>query len=199
MAAMDASTLSPASDGGGAHPRGLAVLAALVVLGLSGAIFYRYQAPRASARLAAEVAAAPTSAEGSLRKWHEYGAPQIHHRLASWARFAPEMPWLVTHAVDPGDGGPPAIWGVDLAALPRGISRVEGMRVVVLLPAPTLLGRAPLQGEMARHVPLRAAAEPPLDAAARLTELVDFFLSDLARALAKDVPGAELEVRIAAG
>jgi hypothetical protein len=173
------------------------VLGAIVVLGIgSGAAYFQYEAPRAAAAVDREVAAVPTSPEARLALWHEYGAPQFHHRLSTFARFSPESPWLVTHAVRAADGGDPELWGIDCSRIPESFSRVEGMTVVLELPEPRCLGRAPLRGDQASVVPLYDAGAALPDARERLRDLALHFLDRLPAAMAKGVPGASLEIRI---
>jgi hypothetical protein len=180
---------------GAARASGLAVLLAVVVVGLlTGAGFYRFQRGRMDARLAAELAQAPTTSAERLALWLRYGGPQIHHRLAVVGRFTPEMPWLVTHALADG-AGPPQLFGVDCAALPQDLARLEGLKVVVELPAPCALGRATLDGERSHRVPLFAPDASP-DGARELKELALYLLEGIPGALERDVPGATLEIRV---
>lgn len=182
-----------------ARVSGIGVLVGIVVLGLlTGAGFYRYQRARIERRLASEMAAAPESPEERLALWLQLSGPQIHHRLAVVGRFTPEMPWLVTHAVAAADGGPPEVFGVDCASLPKDLAHLEGLKVVVELPHPRALGRVELSGERANRVPLYAP-ELALDPAQRLTELALYLLEGIPRALERDVPGASLEIRVAGG
>lgn len=176
---------------------GVGVLVAIVVVGVAtGAGFYRWKRAGMDARLASEMAAVPSSPEERAALWLRLsGGPQIHHRLAVVARFAPEMPWLVTHAVSASDGGAPELWGIDCAGLARELARLEGLRVVVELPRPVFLGRAVLANERAQRVPLYAPGAVP-DATARLTDLALFLLEGIPRALERDVPGARLEIRV---
>jgi hypothetical protein len=175
---------------------GLLVLGAIVGVGLvTGAGFYRYKRAEMNAELAAELAAAPRTPEERLALWLRLSGPQIHHRLAVVGRFAPDKPWLVTHARARADGAS-ELFGLDCAALPKELARVEGLRVVVELPAPRALGRATLSEAEARHVPL-VAPDVAFDARARTAELALFLLEGIPRALARDIPGAELEIRVA--
>jgi len=179
---------------GAARASGLLVLSLIVVAGLlSGVVYYRYARSRQAATLAAEMAAVPSSPEERLTLWLRYSAPQIHHRLTQVARFSPEKPWLVTHAVARADG-PPELWGIDCEALSRDIVRQEGLVAVVALPHPRALGRAELEAGQGERVPL-FAPEVALDADQRLVELALYLLEGLPRALERDIPGAHLEVR----
>jgi hypothetical protein len=174
------------------------VLGAIVLFGIgSGAAYFQWQAPRLAAAYDRERAAVPTEPAARLEVWHRYGAPQIHHRLSTFARFAPDCPWLVTHALRPAGTGDPVLYGIDCAALPESLSHVEGTRVVVELPAPRLLGRRPLRGDQASFVPLYDAGATIPDPSARLRELALYFLDKLPAALAKEIPGATLEIRVA--
>ena len=120
--------------------------------------------------LRARIDAAPKTPEGRLEAWHSIGGPQIHHRLSKFARFTPELPWLVTHAIQMGDGQPPELWGIDCEALPMKLSHLEDMTVVIELPQPRLLGRHEVVGDMVEHVPL-ISPDTDFDAGARLAEL----------------------------
>ncbi len=176
---------------------GLAVLSGIVLVGLvTGAGFYRYQRGKMAARLATELAEVPSTPAERAALWLRFGGPQIHHRLAVVGRFAPDMPWLVTHAVARADGAN-EIWGIECAQLTQDLAHLEGLEVVVELPAPRLLGHTSLPGEQVERVPLYAAAARP-DAAQRLSELALFLLGGVPRALARDVPGASLSIRVAA-
>jgi hypothetical protein len=183
---------------GEVRANGLAVLVLIVLAGLaSGAAYYRYKQPRLAAALAAELAAAPTSAEGRVQQWERSMAPNVHHRITEVARFSGQQPWLVTHAVRRADGVL-EFHGLDLASLPRNLTRAEGMSVVVELPAPRALGPGVLEGESGRYVPVYAEGEPIPDPAARLQSQVLWILDRLPEALAHDIQGARIEVRIGA-
>jgi hypothetical protein len=186
----------PASGRGARRANGILVLVGVVVVGLlTGTVFYRWKRRTAQARIAAEIEAAPRTPEGRVALWLRLAGPQIHHRLAVVARFAPDMPWLVTHAVSQSEG-PPELWGIDCGALPRELARLEGLSVVVDLPRPRALGRMELSGPRARRVPLFASEARP-DPAARLAELALYLLEGMPDALRRDVPGAALTIRVA--
>jgi hypothetical protein len=190
-------TRGETAKSGLARANGLGVLVAIVVVGLlTGAGFYRWQRGRMDASLAVELAAAPTTPEERAALWLRLSGPQIHHRLAVVGRFTPELPWLVTHAVAEPEGGAPVLWGIDCATLPTDLAHLEGMRVVVELPRPRALGRAPLEGERAQRVPIYAAEARP-DPTQRLSELALFLLEGIPKALERDVLGASLEIRVA--
>ena len=178
------------------RPSGFVVLCGIVVLGIgSGAAYFHYKRPKLAADLQARIEAAPKTPEGRLEAWHSIGGPQIHHRLSKFARFTPELPWLVTHAVRTGEGEPPELWGIDCEALPMQLSRIEGMSVVIDLPRPRLLGRHELVGDMVEHVPL-IAPDSGFDAGARLEEIALFLLEGMPRALEKDIEGASIRVSV---
>jgi len=183
---------------GALRVNGLAVLLGIVVVGLAtGAGFYRYQRGAMEARLADEMAAAPTSTDERLALWLRVAGPQIHHRLAVVGRFAPDMPWLVTHAVAPQGGGAPENRGVDRGHHTPDRARHEERTGGVQLPRPGPLGRARLEGERAQRVPIY----PPsanLDPVARLSELALYLLEGIPKALTRDVQGAALEIRVRA-
>ncbi len=176
---------------------GLLVLGSIVLLGLgSGAAYFQYKAPRLKAEFDAEIAALPTSPAGRLEAWHVFGAAQIHHRLSTFARFSSDLPWLVTHALDRRDGGEPELFGIDCSTLPLTLSHLEGMQVIVELPEPRSLGRVPLRGDQASFVPIYEAGQEVPDPDRRLRFLAIYFLDKLPEALAKEVEGASLEIRI---
>jgi len=179
------------------RPNGLLVLVGIVVLGLgSGAAYFHYKQPKLAAEMKAQIAAAPQTPLGQLEQWHLIGAPQIHHRLSQFALFdPPERPWLVTHAVGAGDG-PPELWGIDCAALPREMSHLEGLTVVVELPTPRLLGHGSLADDQFNFIPLHAEGAPIPDPVARLRDLALYLLAGIPDALGKDIEGASLEIRI---
>lgn len=192
-----ASLPAPGPRDGAARVNGLTVLSAIVLVGLlTGAGFYRYQRGKMDARIAAELAEVPGTPAERAALWLHYAGPQIHHRLAVVGRFAPDMPWLVTHAVARA-GGEPELWGIDCASLPKELGHLEGLTVVVELPAPRLLAHMSLAGEQVQRVPLYAPATSP-DARQRLSELAFYLLEGMPRALERDVPGASLEIRVAA-
>jgi hypothetical protein len=175
---------------------GVLVLVGIVALGLgSGAAYFHYKQPLLAAELQAKLDAAPKTPEGRLDAWSLVGNPQIHHRLATIARFSDERPWLVTHAVDDG-AGQPEVWGVDCRELPRELAGAEGLTVVVALPAPVPLARVDLDEEHSAHVPVYPSAPEASVAAARLADLAFFFLEGMPKALARDIEGASLVIRI---
>ena len=175
---------------------GLAVLAVIVVVGLvTGAGFYRYKRRQMDAELAIEMAAAPKTPEERLALWLRLSGPQIHHRLAVVGRFAPEQPWLVTHAIARPDG-PPELWGIDCSALPHDLARQDGLTIVVELPAPRMLARAPLEDQEGNRVPLYPP-DAQLDPAKRLEELSLYLLEGIPGALARDIPGSALVIHVA--
>lgn len=181
-------------------PNGLLVLLGIVVLGLAtGAGYLAYKAPQLARERRAMLAQAATDDEGRLAQWLQFGGPQIHHRLARFARFSSECPWLVTHRVAAPDGGLPEVWGIDCGELPQDLARQEGMTIVVELPAPRPLGRVALDEAQSRYVPTYAAALDAGAAEARLIELATFFLEGLPRALAREIPGASLVIRVVSG
>jgi hypothetical protein len=181
---------------GATRVSGLAVLLAIVATGLvTGVGFYRLKRGEANARVAAQLAAAPRTSEERLDLWLALTGPQLHHRLAVVGRFTPEMPWLVTHAVAAEDGGPPELWGIECATLPKALGVREGLRIVMTLPAPQLLGRATFEGEHSERVPLFARGVA-VDASDRLRTLALHLLEGLPKALERDVPGATLELRV---
>lgn len=176
---------------------GFLTLVGVVVMGMgSGAAYFHYKAPKLAAEMEARIAAAPKTPEGRVQQWLLFGGPQIHHRLTKFARFSPEEPWLVTHAVETPGGGDPEIWGIDCDGLGQDMTHVEGLTVVVELPEPRLLGRAALARDQFNYIPLYRPGEAVPDPAARLRELALYLLGDMPKALARDIPGASIEIRI---
>jgi hypothetical protein len=189
----------PAGPPGERRVRGFPVLVGIVVLGLASGVGW-FQAKRpaiaaARARFREELAAAPQDLEGRLDLWMRFGEPQIHHRLTKFARFSPEHPWMVTHAVRSSDGGDPTLWGVDCEALGPGLVRREGTVIVVAVPAPVPLGRVPLTPRMGEHIPVAEPGET-FDGAERLRTLVLYLLDRIPQALEREIAGARLEVRV---
>ncbi len=177
---------------------GLLVLVGIVVIGVtSGAAYFHYKAPRLKKALDEKLAAAPKTAAGRLAAYHVYGEPNIHHRLSVVGRFSEERPWLVTHALDVGEGQL-ELWGIDCESIPHGVSTVEGMTVFVDLPAPYALGRIPRDGQFTSYVPVYSSAADVPDPAARLTTVATHLLEGMPAALARDIEGATIEFRIAA-
>ncbi len=175
---------------------GLLVLCAIVVIGMgSGAAVYQYKSPKLAAELRAELDAAPQTPEGRLEAWHLIGGPQIHHRLSKFARFTPELPWLVTHAIEAADGGKPELWGIDCDELPMQLSEIEDMTVVIDLPPSRALGRHELHGDMVEHVPLMSETGS-FDGDKRLADIAIYLLEGMPRALEKDIEGARIRVRV---
>jgi len=200
----------PSDDGttSGERPpvraRGLLVMSALVVLGVGVTAGYLQLAgPEVGEIIASrkrEIAAAPRSPEGRLAQWLVFGGPQIHHRLERM-RFSADEPWLVTHAIGRSatTGGTVEIHGIDLAAMPLEIARIDGSTVRVRLPLPGKLGVGPLRGEHALSVPIAASPELAPDPVGRAVFLVRFALDGLAQALERDIEGAELVIEIGPG
>ena len=174
---------------------GLVVLAGVILLGLIPSAYYMWARPRMEKSYAQELVEAPTTAHGRLEKWFEFGSAMIHHRLTKVGRFSDDYPWVVTHAVR-REGDLAQAFGLDVSALGADISRLEGMTVIVELPAPTSLGPLPMRGERARYVPLFDTEEEVPDPVRRLGELALWFLEDLPQALGEDIEGASLELLI---
>lgn len=195
----DMGTSTPQTPGGERRPNGLLVLFGIVALGFAaGAGYYSYKQPQVEAQLQRELADAPTTPEGRLEMWNAFaGSPNVHHRLTTVARISEERPWIVTHTLAATDGGPPRVFGLDVSDLPaEGILRQEGMTLYLELPAPVEVGRAVLTGDNAEHIPAYERPGDVPDPAARLGELVEWFLADLMGALEREIEGARFEVRI---
>lgn len=179
---------------------GLIVLGVIVLLGLLPSSYYILVRPRMEAARDAELAAAPTTAAGRIEAWFAFGEAMIHHRIAKVGRFSETYPWLVAYAErEPGGGdgeSTTVAYGLDAAQLSPGFSTLDGLTVVVDLPAPERLGPIELRGERGRFVPVLEPGDAPVDAVRRTRDLVLWFLEDLPSALAEDIPGASLELRI---
>jgi len=190
------------STRGAVRPDGLWLLLGIVVLGLaSSAGYYRWKYPRVMAAVQERLDAAPTTAEGRLDAWLDFGRSQIHRRILS-SRLSARQPWLATHTVRAGAGagaagpdGAPDVWGIDLDAFGTDAISREGLRVVVRFPEPRRLARAELVGDLARYVPAFASEAEAPDPVDRLFEIGDWMLAELAAALGRDIPGAGLELR----
>lgn len=190
---MSSAPSSPARE---RRVSGILLICALIALGLWAAAVYAWKAPRLVGRMKAERAALPASSEGRVDRWLEFGSGLIHQRLVQ-VRHSAREPWLVSYVVD-HEAAQDEIWGVDLADLEPSASRREGLCVVVALPAARLLGRGELGGDKALHVPRYAPGAERPDPDRRAEEVAAWALRPLARALEKDIPGAELRVRVGA-
>lgn len=180
-----------------ARPRGSWVIVGLVLLGVMPAGLYaHYKVPRLSEESQLQVDLALGAPEDRIKSWHHFGAPNIHHRIATVGRISEETPWIVTHQVELDDGGPPEVWGIDASKLPGLISRIDGMTIIVELPEPVALGRVNVLSLDSRQLPTFASYGEVPDPNLRLQALALWFLEKLPQALAAGVPGAKLEVRI---
>ncbi len=181
----------------GPRVNGLVVLAVLVIAGVGVTAGYlQWKAPDLSAIVASRrgaIAAAPTSPEGRLHAWLDYGNAFMHSRL-SQMRLSSEQPWLVTHAVD--NAGQLDIFGIDLTHMPRDLGDIEGLSVRVRVPVPTRLGSGQLTGEHAPFVPVYARGAEVPDSVARTKELVAWALAGVGDALERDIVGAHLTVEV---
>ncbi len=139
------------------------------------------------------IAAAPTSPEGRLHAWLDYGNAFMHNRL-SQMRLSAEQPWLVTHAI--GGDGALEIHGIDLTHMPTRLAEPDGLTVHVRVPAPKHLGTGALTGEHAPFVPVYARGADAPDPVARTKELVSWALAGVEKALERDIPGASLTVEV---
>ena len=113
-----------------------ALLLAIIAVGMGIPAYLRWAVPRLETRAAEMRADAPTEPEGRVATWFQFGQPNIHNALVL-ARFSTEQPWYVTHVVasqSPDD--PPEVWGMNFANLSPDVLHVEGMNVVLELPAP---------------------------------------------------------------
>jgi hypothetical protein len=137
----------------------------------------------------------PTEPGARAQRWIELNGPFIVERLKQM-RFSQAQPWLVTHTVaEEQDSAAQEIWGVDLAGLTTQWIQRRGLDVVVELPAPALLGRGPLVGDMALNV-ARTRPGQPYDAAERARYVAAWAIERLAKAITKDIDGARLVVSV---
>jgi hypothetical protein len=173
---------------------GILLIVTLILLGLWAAAVYAWRAPKLIGEMKAERAALPSTSEGRLDRWLEFGSGLIHQRLVQ-VRHSAQQPWLVSYVVT-SPGAENEIWGIDLSDLHPSASRREGLSVVVSLAPARLLGRGELSGDKALQVPRYApgAARPHPDR--RAEAVAAWALRPLAEALAKDIPGAELRVQV---
>lgn len=180
------------------RPRGLLVLAVLLVVGLgASAGIFRVAARDVAEGIIGELEARPSVPSEQLDLWLVYGEPQIHNRLQG-LRFSPALPALLTHVVEPDlPGGEAAIYGIDLSgARPARIERRE-LVVEVRLGAPQLLARGPLLGEGAERVPRAAPGLGP-DAGRPFAQgVLEWALEPLIEALPRDIEGASLAIVLA--
>lgn len=176
------------------RPPGLLVLAAVVLAGLgSGAYFFRTQAFKVRAGILKRLEAAPSDPEEQLIAWLEFGEPMIQHRLTQLS-FGPGAHWLVTHTAD-GPAGR-EIWGIPMEGPRPAVFERTGLSVRIHLPAPALLGHGVLHGDNADRVPHYPEGRTAEEAAARVMELVGWFLERILTALPEDIAGARTEIVI---
>ncbi len=180
------------------RPRGLLVLAAILVIGLgASAGFFRWAARDVAQGVLGELAARPSVPEEQLELWLAFGEPQIHNRLLG-LRYSSALPALVTHVRAPDSPRePPTIFGVDLSGgRPARIER-NGLRVEVTLGAPQALAPGPLTGEAADRVPRAAAGVGPGAGRPFAQGVLEWALEPLIEALPRDIEGASLVVVLA--
>jgi len=177
------------------RPSGTLVLLGLVGLGLAfGAGMYRIFQPRAAARTERMMAGAPTTTEGRVQAWVEFGGPIVLQRLRD-ARISSQQPWIVTHTVGAaGEAGD--VWGIVSDELPRDLVHADGTRVVVTLPAPRFLATTVLVGDHARSVPRVAPGDPPPDASELLLRIARYALKIQIDDIREDIEGAELVIEV---
>lgn len=179
------------------RPQGLAVLIAIVVVGLlSSSVLLRWGWRRVeSANVHNRQVLESASKDPMLRvdKWLVYGEPQIQNRLAK-LRFSSLHPGLITHRVIREDG-PAEIWGIDLSGShPARIER-DGLTITIVLPEPRLLGHGELSGMNANQIPEYPQGVAAVDVEARAQLLCEHFLGGLREAFEGDIPGTQLLFR----
>jgi hypothetical protein len=181
----------------GPRVNGLVALGVLVIAGVGVTAGYlQWKAPDLAAIVASRrgaVAAAPTTPEGRVHAWLDYGNAFMHSRLTQM-RLSAEQPWLVTHAVRSAAGLD--IFGIDLSALPRELGEIDGLSVRVRVPIPTKLGTGELTGEHAPFVPIYERAADAPDPVTRARELVAWAVAGVGSALERDIAGATLVVEV---
>jgi hypothetical protein len=179
---------------------GLLSLLGLVAIGMgSSVVFWRWQAGKQIEAAHAVRASLPPEGEARLETWLEHARPLVHTRLLQ-LRLDHQRPWLVTHVVETTpDPATHEIWGVDLTGVGPEVTRREGMRILVELPAARHLGTGPLVGDKSVNVPRYRPGSAIEDPDRRAEYVAGWFLSPLAEALAGDIEGASLEVRVGGG
>jgi hypothetical protein len=175
---------------------GILILVILIVAGMgAGSVVYQLKAPGIVRDMNAARGSVPSDPEERVVKWLEFGRGLAHKRLVQ-LRLSSARPWLVTHVIEVSDD--PAtheIWGLDLTDLPVEVTQAEGMRVVVSLPGPKLLGHGAISGDKSLHVPRHRPGETVAEPGARAEWMAEWALERLTEALEKDIEGATLEVR----
>jgi hypothetical protein len=186
--------MEPTREHASKDPRGLVLLAGVVLCGLMPAAWFHWVVPREQKRVVGLLAAVPDEPAARLDAWLSYGEPMIQTRLRK-LRFSAAYPWLITHTLET-DGGEHEIWGMDLDTLrPARIVR-EGLRIEIQLPAPLVLGRGELGGPDANRVPAFGPGHAAPNAPERARVLIEWFLAGMIEAISNDIEGAELVVRI---
>lgn len=181
---------------------GIVLLLLLVGGGLGvTSVLFRWKAGDLIAQRRADLASAPREGEPRLERWTELNRVNIVLRLEQ-LRVSARLPYLVTHElVSEAADTAPELLGVDLTELsPEWVVR-EGLRVVVRLPAARNLGRGWIGADKALYVPKVRPGEPAPDlgAAERAAgRIAEHALERLIEALPRDIPGAELVVRVGA-
>jgi hypothetical protein len=173
----------------------LVTIVLVVILG-----YLRWKAPEVRAILderRREIAAAPSTLEGRLAEWRKFGDAQIHNRL-EMMRFSTSQPWLVAYAIrSEGDAAETCEFhGIDLATMPRELTRIEGLTIVVRLPSARSLGRGELTGDNAPFVRVYRDRGSAPDANERVRGLASWALESLGQALERDIAGAHLRVEV---
>ena len=180
---------------------GLLILGLVVAVGmLSGAVPFQAKAPGIKAGIVADLKvneermSEVQTPEQRLAAWLDFGVPQIHNRLRMLA-FSPSMPFLVTHAVETS-GGLHELWGIDFRDPDSVRVEAEGMVIRVHVPEPVNLGLGRLEGDNAERVPVYPAGGGPESPRERVLELTEWFLGGMAKAVARDIQGASLEILV---
>jgi hypothetical protein len=203
--AMDRSGNPPVQDS--VAPRAPARIpgwALLVVLVASGmgitSVYYHWKAPGIIAQARRARANLPQDSQARLAVWLQYGRPAVIEGLNA-LRLSARQPWLATYVIETANPSspesPPEIWGVDLAGLGPQAIHLDGLRVIVELGQPKLLGRGTVAGDKGLHVPVVPFGQARPDSAARARAVAEHALRRLAASLPRDVAGASLEVRVA--
>ena len=184
-------TAAPAS-GRWPRARGLVVLGALIAGGLGVVGIYFFVQPRLVADTERRIRSAPSTTEGRLEIWREYGSPQVVQHLR-WLRISSRQPFLASFVALPErEEDPPEVWGIDLSATGPEQIRREGTDLIVHLPAPAVVAREYLAGPNAELVPFVRHGEPLPDPLVRVQLLLEFKFADLISRLQRDIPGTRL-------
>jgi len=170
-------------------PRGLLVVLVVLLVGVGS----RFLMSGGLGRTQGPDAAAPTTDAGKLDAWLKDANPRIHGSLQE-LRLAPELPWLVTHAVRAAGASEVEFHGLDLEWIPRELAVRDGLVARVRLPAPRVVGHGLLSGELAGRVQVFGEGMRVPDPVERLRSQVSRSLGELSVELERELPFARFEL-----